>query len=215
VTGSYATGRQALVVSADSELTSRLRAAATRPGKTFWLSVAGTVAEAQTQLRQTPAPPAAIVLLDELAAGTESLAAAARCFLESPLIILAAPERQAEFAELAAAADLHFVSRTGDFLPLILGLLQRYTHAADGSTNGRRNLDAWSEDFLEFLRHEVNNPLTGILGNAEILLARSNQLPSAVVQRLETIVGLAVRLREAVRQLSVLSEKHASGMHTV
>jgi signal transduction histidine kinase len=53
----------------------------------------------------------------------------------------------------------------------------------------------------------LNNPPTGILGNAELLLAevrRKNdgQLPNGGQQRLETIAALAVRLREAVRRLS-------------
>jgi len=57
------------------------------------------------------------------------------------------------------------------------------------------------------LRHELNNPLTGILGNAELLLAeihRKNdgRIPSGGEQRLETIASLAVRLRETVRRLS-------------
>ena len=59
----------------------------------------------------------------------------------------------------------------------------------------------------EILRHEMNNPLTGILGNAELLLAevrRKNdgRLPNGGQQRLETIAALAVRLRETVRRLS-------------
>jgi signal transduction histidine kinase len=63
------------------------------------------------------------------------------------------------------------------------------------------------EDFGEVLRHELNNPLTGILGNAELLLAeihRKNdgQIPEGGEQRLETIAALAVRLRETVRRLS-------------
>ena len=57
------------------------------------------------------------------------------------------------------------------------------------------------------LRHELNNPLAGILGNAELLLAevrRKNdgQLPHDGQHRLETIAALAVRLRETVRRLS-------------
>jgi signal transduction histidine kinase len=67
--------------------------------------------------------------------------------------------------------------------------------------------DANTEAFGEVLRHELNNPLTGILGNAELLLAevrRKNdgQLPNGGRQRLETIAALAVRLRETVRRLS-------------
>ncbi len=60
----------------------------------------------------------------------------------------------------------------------------------------------FSRDFGEILRHEVNNPLTGILGNAELLLARRDGLPQAAIERVETIAGLAVRLRETVRRLS-------------
>jgi signal transduction histidine kinase len=52
------------------------------------------------------------------------------------------------------------------------------------------------------LRHEVNNPLTGILGNAELLLARRDQLPAYAVARLRTIADLAIRIREAVRIFS-------------
>ncbi len=63
-----------------------------------------------------------------------------------------------------------------------------------------------SRDFGEVLRHELNNPLTGILGNAELLLVelrRKNiELPSTVETRLETIATLAVRMRETVRRLS-------------
>jgi signal transduction histidine kinase len=66
--------------------------------------------------------------------------------------------------------------------------------------------EEWSTDFGEILRHEVNNPLTGILGNAEMLLARRDRLPASAIERLETIAHLAVRLREIVRRLSSAAE---------
>jgi signal transduction histidine kinase len=68
--------------------------------------------------------------------------------------------------------------------------------------------DELSGDFGEILRHEVNNPLTGILGNTELLLARRDGLPQAAVERLQTIAELAVRLRETVRRLSNAWEEH-------
>ena len=73
--------------------------------------------------------------------------------------------------------------------------------------------DATAAAFGEVLRHELNNPLTGILGNAELLLAevrRKNdgQLPNGGQQRLETIAALAVPLRETVRRLSQDWETH-------
>ena len=50
--------------------------------------------------------------------------------------------------------------------------------------------------------HEINNPLTGILGNAELVLAHREHLSQLAIQRLETVVDLAVRLRENIRRLS-------------
>jgi signal transduction histidine kinase len=70
-------------------------------------------------------------------------------------------------------------------------------------------------DFGEVLRHELNNPLTGILGNAELLLVemrRKNvELPPQAQARLETIAALAVRMRETVRRLS--EEWQAQAVH--
>jgi signal transduction histidine kinase len=63
-----------------------------------------------------------------------------------------------------------------------------------------------TQDFGELLRHELNNPLTGILGNAELLLIELRrahiELPADVLPRLETVASLAVRMRETVRRLS-------------
>jgi DNA-binding NtrC family response regulator len=69
------------------------------------------------------------------------------------------------------------------------------------------------EAFGEVPRHELNNPLTGILGNAELLLAEvrrkdDGRMPRGGQQRLETIGALAVRLRETVRRLSQDWEAH-------
>lgn len=69
-----------------------------------------------------------------------------------------------------------------------------------------QGLQREERDFGEVLRHELNNPLTGILGNAELLLVelrRKNlELPPQAQVRLETIAALAVRMRETVRRLS-------------
>jgi signal transduction histidine kinase len=80
-----------------------------------------------------------------------------------------------------------------------LGEWDKFMREAEGNA-----AEAW--DFGTLLRHELNNPLTGILGNAELLLAevrRKNlELPEAAQARLETIAELAVRMRETVRRLS-------------
>jgi signal transduction histidine kinase len=58
----------------------------------------------------------------------------------------------------------------------------------------------------DLLRHELNNSLTGILGNAELLLLEMRRknlaLPPQAWLRLETITALAASMRETLRQLS-------------
>jgi signal transduction histidine kinase len=70
------------------------------------------------------------------------------------------------------------------------------------------------QDFGAVLRHELNNPLTGILGNAELLLVelrRKNvELPQQAQSRLATIAELAVRMRETVRRLSEDWQTHST-----
>jgi len=59
-----------------------------------------------------------------------------------------------------------------------------------------------SDEVAEIFRHDINNPLTGILGNAELVLSHGGKLAPADIQRLQTVVELAVRLRETIRRLS-------------
>jgi signal transduction histidine kinase len=79
---------------------------------------------------------------------------------------------------------------------------------------GELRLD--DRDFGEVLRHELNNPRTGMLGNAELLLLEVRRgklnLPPQTLQRLETITELAVRMRETVRHLSDRWEAARAGV---
>lgn len=93
--------------------------------------------------------------------------------------------------------------------------MERRILCAEASAEPATPRRAKSEDFGELLRHEVNNPLTGILGNAELLLARRDHLPPGAVERLETIAELAVRLRETVRRLSYTCRESAGQVQSV
>ena len=130
----------------------------------------------------------------------------------APVIVVAAPERQSELAALLTSGKADFVARTGNFVPVAVGLVERrirFALAAGEHSAGPTG--EWRTDFGEMLRHEVNNPLTGILGNAEMLLARRDGLPASAIERLETIAHLAVRLRETVRRLSSAAELRHAG----
>jgi signal transduction histidine kinase len=161
--------------------------------------------------RQLPA----VIVLDEPVLETkgnghrvcpEDLEAAAAALAGSaPVVVLGRAEHQTELTTLIAAGAADFVARVGDFLPVAVSLTERRLRACGPEGMARGLVDP--EDFGETLRHELNNPLTGILGNAELLLAEirgpdGQRLSGAAQQRLETIADLAVRMRETIRRLS-------------
>ena len=49
------------------------------------------------------------------------------------------------------------------------------------------------------VRHEINNPLTGVLGQAQLLLRED--LTESALKRVQTIEKLALRLNDIVGQL--------------
>jgi signal transduction histidine kinase len=167
-----------------------------------------------TEAAETPQAGARHARAERLDAAVSSLATYA------PVVVIGDAEHQTEFSGLVAAGTADFVVRTGGCLTVALGLVERRLRRAQSdaqaaptpaeSLQAPRN-DALAnperEDFGEVLRHELNNPLTGILGNAELLLSEirrksDGRLPQGAPQRLETIAALAVRLRESVRRLS-------------
>src|SRR5687767_15739373 len=54
-------------------------------------------------------------------------------------------------------------------------------------------------DLVARIRHEINNPLTGVLGQAQLLLRE--ELSERSRKRVQTIEDLAIRSREIVAQL--------------
>jgi len=90
-------------------------------------------------------------------------------------------------------------------LSIVYGIVKQHGGEVtfENMSNGRaRFVVELPEDVAEIFGHEINNPLTGILGNAELLLSHGVRLPAAHTQRLQTVVDLAVRLRETIRRLS-------------
>jgi signal transduction histidine kinase len=204
------TGRTIFIISADSAVSQECIDELTALGGHFQMPMASSVEEARREFQRTPP---AVVFLDESAVDLvhgESLESAVALLTETaPVVVAAAPEKQADLTFLITSGAVDFVMRTGRFAPVTAGLLDRRVRMA-----GRMEVmiqfpnEDLAGDFGQILRHEVNNPLTGILGNTELLLARRDRLPPAAVERLETIAELAVRLRETVRRLSNAWEEH-------
>ena len=51
------------------------------------------------------------------------------------------------------------------------------------------------------VRHEINNPLTTVIGNVELLLERYGERDRHLAERLETILNNSLRIAEIVKQL--------------
>ncbi len=205
------TSRTIFIISGDLMLAQRCFEELSGFGGHYRTLVVGTVDQARKRIgRSAPAA----VFLDEsaidIAQGGETLESAVAVLTETaPVIVAGAPEKQAGMAFLITSGAVDFVARTGHYLPVVAGMLDRRVRMAERATGMVQfPKDELSGDFGEILRHEVNNPLTGILGNTELLLARRDGLPPAAVERLETIAGLAVRLRETVRRLSNAWDEH-------
>jgi signal transduction histidine kinase len=145
-----------------------------------------------------------VILLDDDVFQDAPLAELLRQLTKTaPVILLAADERQTEILRMVAEGEVEFVARRGEFVALAACLVERRLRWAQRS--GFSGGSPWAEmpdDVAEIFRHEINNPLTGILGNAELLLSHGVRLPAADTQRLQTVVDLAVRLRETIRRLS-------------
>jgi len=199
------------VISADAVVAQSCIGELASVGSRYETQVASTVEQARKGFgRHAPVA----IFLDESAidsaVGGPALEPAVALLTEyAPVVVAAAPEQQTTLAFLITSGAVDFVARTSDFLPIVAGMLDRRARMAErfaGALQFRN--DELPSDFGEILRHEVNNPLTGILGNTELLLARRDRLPPVAIERLETIAELAVRLRETVRRLSNAWEDH-------
>ena len=137
----------------------------------------------------------------------------------APVVVIGVGERRAELSALIDAGAANYVMRDEACLPSTLSVIRsRLRQAQKIAESAREPFEESEEDFGEVLRHELNNPLTGILGNAELLLAevhrkKDGALPRGGEQRLETIAALAVRLRETVRRLSMEWESRRHAVH--
>lgn len=178
------------------------------------LLIAASMAQARAQLRR--AEPC-VILLDTTALRSRPLDPAVRELVRTaPVIVIPSGEDPAgpsSLEDLIVAGKVEFLASSDD-------LARRASAAVERRLRGRRGGPSdvaeiqfdpalVPDDFGEILRHEINNPLTGILGNAELLLARRDSLPPVAVHRLETIAELAVRLRETIRRLSNALEARA------
>lgn len=121
-----------------------------------------------------------------------------------PWVALVSPGREEQAARLLAEGMADCVVKVGNYHLLLAATLRRVARSptlAQSLTPARPGTPLDGEEIGKILRHEINNPLTGILGNAELILAAEADINPEVRRRVETIVDLAVRLRDLIRNL--------------
>ena len=210
------TGRTIFIISADQAVARECTNELSASGGRYQTSMASSVVQAHRMFGSTPP---AVIFLDETAIDPlregESLESAVALLTETaPVVVAASPEKQASLAFLIIAGAVDFVTRTDHFVPIAAGILDRRVRMVERAAGMIQFPgEELTGDFGEILRHEVNNPLTGILGNTELLLSGRDRLPPPVIARLQTIAELAVRLRETVRRLSNACDEHYDHAH--
>jgi signal transduction histidine kinase len=212
-----------LLVSSDADLCAAARRELKpKPGRRRVTAVSNIDAARRILVDGAPS----VILLEETSVGPEAEgprgrmprldAVVSSLAIHAPVVVIGPAERQGEMAALVAAGAADYVTRNESCLHAAVGLVEKRLRQAKlmtrnaarfAGTEREDRSSAENEDFGEVLRHELNNPLTGILGNAELLLAEvrrksDGHMPPGGQQRLETIAALAVRLRETVRRLS-------------
>ncbi len=161
--------------------------------------------------------------LDEEQGGrVPALYAAVNALAEyAPVVVMGQASWEPALQALIAAGEADYVTQGGGCITVAAAMLERRLAERKQPANGVSNpAEDWEKDFAEVLRHELNNPLTGILGNAELLLSeisrrKDGTLPSGGLQRVETIAALAMRMRETVRQLSQEWEARSEAVRSV
>lgn len=160
-------------------------------------------AKADAQLLPAAGPADALASLDAqqadaivcdwlvLPALAQALAGVSLQSLPVPVLVLVPPEAEEAGAALLESDSADFVLEAGNYPVWVLACLRR----------ALQRQEAPREEVARILRHELNNPLTGVLGNAELILAEGGALPESVRRRARTIIELAVRLRDVVQSL--------------
>ncbi len=118
-----------------------------------------------------------------------------------PTLVLVSPGEEGRVGERLELDPSDFLLRAGDYGQWLPAGVRRLW---------RRRQTQW-EEVAALLRHEINNPLTGVLGNAELVLAEASALPEKTRHRLATIIQLAVRLRDVVRNLETQLDRGGNG----
>jgi hypothetical protein len=155
------TSQTVFIISADSAVARDCLEELAVFGDRYRTSVSNSIEQARERLLHTR--PAAM-FLDESAIDPPSEGGSLESIIAflvetAPVVIAAAPEKQAQLGYLITSGAVDFVARVSHFLPIVAGMLERRARIAERRAGMIQFPDDdLFGDFGEILRHEVNNP---------------------------------------------------------
>ncbi len=163
-------------------------------------------------MRERNSPPHDLVVLGPIREGRVS---SLLPFLDpSAAVILCAPADSRELGQLRAKYPrlVHVPLREdwAQTLLLVAGESLRRTEAVRLAK--RSELSASKNEgyatlgrYMMDMKHSVNNALTSMIGNAELLLLEPGQLSSQSIAQIKTIHNMALRINEIMQRFSTLA----------
>lgn len=132
----------------------------------------------------------------------------------SPTIYVPADEQSATTMRNSHPKLLILPQHDGWLDALILLSTEALRHA-EASARARRAEEAASQDrrhatlgrYILEQRHSMNNALTSVLGNAELLLLEPGALSAEVREQVETMHSMALRMHEIMQRFSSLESE--------
>jgi len=118
--------------------------------------------------------------------------------------------RQAKTAGNARKSENH-----GVWLDVLVGVAAEMLLHAKTASAARRleqqntvlERQAALGNYMLEVRHNLNNALTSILGNSELILLDGDQVPGSVHSQVETIRNMAIRINEILQRFSSLEKE--------
>ena len=149
------------------------------PGEIHWKLLEGeTAVRALSESRSTRVVVCGLALLPE----ARQTGAA--------VILLVSPGEEDTAAERLHNIPAGVLIKSGQYDRLLPAVIEQALEA-----------QRYREEFGHYLRHEINNPLTGILVNAELLLDSPEMVSAAGRKRLQTIIDQSIGLRKLIRTI--------------
>jgi signal transduction histidine kinase len=164
--------------------------------------------------RENDVPPHELVVVGPVGEG--KLTSVLRSLDPATAVILCVPADSREYGQLRAKYPrlVHIPLREdwAQTLLLVAGESLRRAEALRIARQAERNA-ARNENhatlgrYMLDMKHNVNNALTSMLGNAELLLLEPGQLSSQSLAQIKTIHSMAMRINEVIQRFSSLANE--------